>query len=159
MPYLDLLFDKANSVKFTTIVKELESAGILAASKSYPFEFNVEKAYETYSGINVRLRYFVRVTISRNYKANVVKELDVIVRNPQSAAVAITGASETPQPGIKMEVGIEECLHIEFEFDKQKYNLKVRQFIPYRIELAVNIRCSIRTGCYSWENILPSSAH
>ena len=25
-----------------------------------------------------------------------------------------------------MEVGIEDCLHIEFEFDKQKYHLKVR---------------------------------
>jgi hypothetical protein len=24
-----------------------------------------------------------------------------------------------------MEVGIEDCLHIEFEFDKQKYHLKV----------------------------------
>jgi vacuolar protein sorting-associated protein 26 len=119
------MFDKANSVKFTTIVKELESAGVLPTSKTYPFEFNVEKAYETYSGINVRLRYFVRVTISRNYKANVVKELDIIVRNPQNAATALAGATDGPQPGIKMEVGIEECLHIEFEFDKQKYNLKV----------------------------------
>jgi hypothetical protein len=24
-----------------------------------------------------------------------------------------------------MEVGIEDCLHIEFEFDKQKYHLQV----------------------------------
>jgi vacuolar protein sorting-associated protein 26 len=24
-----------------------------------------------------------------------------------------------------MEVGIEDCLHIEFEFDRQKYHLKV----------------------------------
>ena len=26
---------------------------------------------------------------------------------------------------IKMEVGIEECLHIEFEYNKSKYHLKV----------------------------------
>ena len=26
-----------------------------------------------------------------------------------------------------MEVGIEDCLHIEFEFDKQKYHLKVSE--------------------------------
>jgi vacuolar protein sorting-associated protein 26 len=120
----DLLFDKSNSVKFTTIVKELESAGIMTSSKSFPFEFNVEKAYETYSGINVRLRYFVRVTISRNYNSNIVKETDIIVRN--ITPLPVVEVSETPQPGIKMEVGIEECLHIEFEFDKQKYHLKVR---------------------------------
>ena len=29
-------------------------------------------------------------------------------------------------PPIKMEVGIEDCLHIEFEYDKAKYHLKVR---------------------------------
>jgi hypothetical protein len=28
-------------------------------------------------------------------------------------------------PPIKMEVGIEDCLHIEFEYDKAKYHLKV----------------------------------
>ena len=34
-------------------------------------------------------------------------------------------ATTNPAPGIKMEVGIEDCLHIEFEFDRQKYHLKV----------------------------------
>jgi hypothetical protein len=33
--------------------------------------------------------------------------------------------TDAPVQGIKMEVGIEDCLHIEFEFDKQKYHLKV----------------------------------
>lgn len=42
----------------------------------------------------------------------------------QSSTPAII--AETPAQGIKMEVGIEDCLHIEFEFDKQKYHLKVR---------------------------------
>ena len=35
---------------------------------------------------------------------------------------------EAPAQGIKMEVGIEDCLHIEFEFDKQKYHLQVTHF-------------------------------
>lgn len=34
-------------------------------------------------------------------------------------------AAEAPATAIKMEVGIEDCLHIEFEYDKQKYHLKV----------------------------------
>lgn len=131
---IDLLFDKSNSIKFTTVVKEIESAGTIWQSKSFPFEFNVEKAYETYSGVNVRLRYFVRVTITRQYKSNIIKEQDIIVRNvtPAPAQPAITETKTNEDgtvvpvvpPGIKMEVGIEECLHIEFEFDKQKYHLK-----------------------------------
>jgi vacuolar protein sorting-associated protein 26 len=32
--------------------------------------------------------------------------------------------SDQPAQGIKMEVGIEDCLHIEFEFDKQRYHLQ-----------------------------------
>lgn len=29
---------------------------------------------------------------------------------------------------IKMEVGIEDCLHIEFEYNRSKYHLKVPSF-------------------------------
>ena len=31
--------------------------------------------------------------------------------------------SDAPQAPLKMEVGIEDCLHIEFEYDRQKYHL------------------------------------
>jgi hypothetical protein len=64
---IELCNDKSNSIKFTSLVRELESVGSLSTTKSYPFEFSTEKPYETYSGMNVRLRYFVRVTISRTY--------------------------------------------------------------------------------------------
>ena len=35
-------------------------------------------------------------------------------------------ATESPETNnaIKMEVGIEDCLHIEFEYNKSKYHLK-----------------------------------
>ena len=49
--------------------------------------------------------------------------LNIYVLYEQIANQAI--ALDTPAQGIKMEVGIEDCLHIEFEFDKQKYHLKV----------------------------------
>lgn len=35
------------------------------------------------------------------------------------------------EPNIKMEVGIEDCLHIEFEYNKSKYHLKVRNLSLY----------------------------
>lgn len=60
--------------------------------------------------------------MTRNYSGNFVVERDIAVQNVQSiAAQAI--ASEPPSQPIKMEVGIEECLHIDFEYDKQKYHL------------------------------------
>jgi hypothetical protein len=59
-------------------------------------------------------RYFIRVSISRRM-ADVNKEKDLWVhsfRMPPDSNNAI-----------KMEVGIEDCLHIEFEYNKSKYDL------------------------------------
>ncbi|KAG9884529.1 vacuolar protein sorting-associated protein 26, partial [Aureobasidium melanogenum] len=90
--------------------------GDLQHPQTFPFTFkNVEKPYESYSGINVRLRYFVRVTVSRRMQ-DVVREKDLWVYSyrmpPETNSV------------IKMDVGIEDCLHIEFEYSKSKYHLK-----------------------------------
>ncbi|XP_033847483.1 vacuolar protein sorting-associated protein 26A-like [Periophthalmus magnuspinnatus] len=75
----------------------------------------VEKPYESYTGANVRLRYFLRVTIVRRL-SDLVKEYELIVH--QLATYPDVNNS------IKMEVGIEDCLHIEFEYNKSKYHLK-----------------------------------
>jgi vacuolar protein sorting-associated protein 26 len=83
----------------------------------YPFEFEgIEKPYETYYGINVRLRYYLRVTIQKQYGSNVVKEFDFCVRG--------VGDQAELNPSIRMEVGIEDCLHIEFEYNRSKYSLQ-----------------------------------
>ena len=57
-------------------------------------------------------RYFLRVKITRHMAYDIVKTLDFAVQNVM------------PDPeinnSIKMEVGIEDCLHIEFEYNKCK---------------------------------------
>lgn len=68
-----------------------------------------------FSGVNVRLRYFLRVTIVRRL-TDIVKELDI--------AVHTLSSYPEMNSSIKMEVGIEDCLHIEFEYNKSKYHLK-----------------------------------
>jgi len=73
--------------------------------------------------MNTRLRYFVRVTMTRSYNNNVVEEKDFVVQN-QQLAMAQQIANEPPQQPVKLEVGIEDCLHIEFEYDRQKYHLQ-----------------------------------
>jgi vacuolar protein sorting-associated protein 26 len=114
---IELFYDKSNGSEFTQLVTELSPPGVLTQSTDFPFEFdNVEKQFESYNGLNVRLRYYVRVTVTRSYSSNIYKEQDFWVQC----------LNEKPEinTAIKMEVGIEDCLHIEFEYDKGKYNLK-----------------------------------
>lgn len=65
--------------------------------------------------MSANLRYFVRVTVSRRLQ-DVFREKDLWVYSyrmpPETNSV------------IKMDVGIEDCLHIEFEYSKSKYHLK-----------------------------------
>jgi vacuolar protein sorting-associated protein 26 len=97
-------------------VRDLEPPGSLSDDVMYDFQFNrVEKQFETYNGIVVKLRYFLHVVINRNYN-RITKEEEFIVCNAGSEP-------DTNRP-IKMEVGIEECLHIEFEFNHSKFHLK-----------------------------------
>jgi len=97
-------------------VQELAIPGEMRQPQSFDFEFkNVEKQYESYHGINVKLRYFVRVTISRRL-TDIVNEKDIWV---YSYRMPVDSNSS-----IKMEVGIEDCLHIEFEYNKSRYHLK-----------------------------------
>ncbi|XP_072980225.1 vacuolar protein sorting-associated protein 26B isoform X2 [Typha angustifolia] len=114
---IELYFDRGNFYDFTSLVRELDVPGEIYERKTYPFDFStVEMPYESYNGANVRLRYTLKVTVSRNYVSNIVEYQDFWVRN------------YTPTPtinnSIKMEVGIEDCLHIEFEYNKSKYQLK-----------------------------------
>ncbi|KAK8793016.1 hypothetical protein WA538_002527 [Blastocystis sp. DL] len=96
--------------------KELESAGSIMGRKSFKFSFKkVSKKYESYYGINVRVRYYLRVVASRPYRANLVEEKELWIikkdKEPQGC-----------RP-IRMEVGVEDCLQIEFRFDKDTYCL------------------------------------
>lgn len=175
----EMFYDRGNYYEFCSAVRELSIPGVLTASKvgsrqsvlvfaypplpnhhmsppsrtpnqEYKFDFTAQKPFESYNGLNVRLRYFIRVTVSKNYSSNSVKEQDFIVQklgkvsstaywrrkkekpalpNPIFLLLCHPCCEQAPAPDsvvpIKMEVGIEECLHIEFEFDKQKWVLEI----------------------------------
>nr|CAG4640833.1 EOG090X05H4 [Eulimnadia texana] len=113
---IELYYDRGNHHEFTSLVKELARPGELQHNASYDFDFSqVEKPYESYTGINVKLRYFLKVTIVRRL-TDIVKELDL--------AVHTLSSYPEMNSSIKMEVGIEDSLHIEFEYNKSKYHLK-----------------------------------
>lgn len=113
---IELYYDRGNHHEFTSLVRELARPGELTSNVSYDFEFNqVEKPYESYTGTNVRLRYFLRLTVVKRI-SDLVKEQDIVVHT----------LSHYPDmnSSIKMEVGIEDSLHIEFEYNKSKYHLQ-----------------------------------
>lgn len=55
--------------------------------------------------------YFIRVTVARRM-ADVLKERDLWVHSYRMPPES--------NNSIKMEVGIEDCLHIEFEYNKSR---------------------------------------
>ncbi|KAI9495867.1 putative PEP8-vacuolar protein sorting/targeting protein [Zychaea mexicana] len=113
---IELFYDRGKPHEFLTLSQELAAPGELRQNASFDFEFKrVEKQYECYHGINVKLRYFVRVTISRRLQ-DLDSERDIWVYSYRMP----TDINNS----IKMEVGIEDCLHIEFEYNKSKYHLK-----------------------------------
>eukprot|EP00521_Asterionellopsis_glacialis_P007117 CAMPEP_0195284120 /NCGR_PEP_ID=MMETSP0707-20130614/2436_1 /TAXON_ID=33640 /ORGANISM="Asterionellopsis glacialis, Strain CCMP134" /LENGTH=397 /DNA_ID=CAMNT_0040343421 /DNA_START=103 /DNA_END=1296 /DNA_ORIENTATION=+ len=103
---------------FISLSKELSPPGVLYNPKTeIPFLFkNMDKELESYSGRNVSVRYFVRVIIERKFLPPISKEQDVWVQ--------ICTTPPTESQAIKMEVGIEDCLHIEFEYDRRHYHLQ-----------------------------------
>jgi len=98
--------------------RELEPPGTINESATIPFSFNkVDKQFETYQGRFCRVRYIIKTTVIRkNFSSNIVNEQEIAVQNTTEEVDETTS--------IKMEVGIEECLHIEFEYNKHKYHLK-----------------------------------
>jgi vacuolar protein sorting-associated protein 26 len=113
---IEMFFDRGNHYEFLSLVQELAAPGELQHPQTFEFNFkNVEKQYESYHGINVKLRYFVKVTVSRRM-ADVIREKDIWVYSYK--------VPPEMNSSIKMDVGIEDCLHIEFEYSKSKYHLK-----------------------------------
>ena len=123
---LDFPNDRLQSFDFFVISKDLEAGGTLFESKKFTFRFAaVDKQAESYSGSHARVRWFVRASLLRPYSSTLTEEAEFAVQNllppPEPLGLPVgVGAGV----GIKMEVGIEDALHIEFEFDKQHYHTR-----------------------------------
>jgi len=102
---------------FISLSKELSPPGTLYQDTMLNFKFkNMDKELESYRGRNVAVRYIIKVKVERKFLPPVVKEHDVWVQ--------LLGSAPNHHEAIKMEVGIEDCLHIEFEYDRRHYHLQ-----------------------------------
>jgi vacuolar protein sorting-associated protein 26 len=114
---IEMLFGGGPPFEFTSLVKELDHPGTLDRVKTYHFDFvGMEQPYESYDGLNVRVRYLIRVTLTRHLALNVVKEQDIwLVNLPPPPE--IFSASKT-------EVGVNGFLHIEVHLAREKFHLR-----------------------------------
>jgi len=102
---------------FVSLSKELAPPGTLYQTTELPFLFrNMDKEHESYRGRNVSVRYFVKVVLERKFLPPLQKEHDIWIQ--------VLGQAPTQNEAIKMEVGIEDCLHIEFEYERRVYHLQ-----------------------------------
>ena len=112
--------DKKNESQFITLSKELCPAGkLINQNNKFPFVFNnVEKQYESYRGIEFNVRYILRVIISCSLR-NLTWEREFGVARPETKEILTT-----LNDPIRMDVGIEDWLHLSFELDRTKYSTK-----------------------------------
>lgn len=106
--------------QFITLTKELDPAGTLYNQvNKFKFAFmNVEKDYESYRGIEVNVRYILKVTIASSLRnLSWEREIGVVKPEPKEVLMSLNDP-------IKMEVGIGDWLHLSFELDKSKFSTK-----------------------------------
>jgi vacuolar protein sorting-associated protein 26 len=103
---------------FVSLSKELSPPGTIFQSQMIlPFRFkNMDMEFESYRGRNVSVRYLIKVQIDRKFLPPLTKEHDIWVQ--------MLGQEPMDHEAIKMEVGIEDCLHIEFEYARRVYHLQ-----------------------------------
>ena len=124
-----------SSHEFVSLAREVAPIGAQQGMQAFKFSFgNAELPFDSYVGINGKVRYYLRAVVS--FKAgfgsstNQVKEVDFIVQTVCTPQLPIdpipqpetTGVVVSPG-GVKLEVGIEDCLHIEFVYDKTQFHL------------------------------------
>lgn len=108
--------EKVVSHDVMTLTQDLAMSGMFSAIQILPFSFNqVVFPYETYLSPNVKVRFFAKVIILKSGgfgSSNIVQTFEFVVHNPQLPP------SVEEDSDIKLEVGIEDCLHIEFQYDR-----------------------------------------
>lgn len=110
-----MFYDRGNHYEFLSSTQELTAPGELRVSTTFDFDFkNVEKQFESYHGTNAKLRYIIKVTVARRL-SNIEYYKEIWVHSYKMPPEI--------NDSIKMEVGIEDCLHIEFEYNKSKFAL------------------------------------
>lgn len=120
--------------QFLCLSDDLCPAGDIQHTQSYPFAFkDLAKRYESYRGINVDVNYYIKVTVmrkstditkSKKFWVYLYNDLNSVNDVENEASVDENKNIRNPDKPFRHDIGIENCLHLEFEFSKSQYNLK-----------------------------------
>ena len=126
-----------NINKFLSINYDLCSPGILRNDINYfNYSFNNIKNnfqsnnnnfnnniyfFETFRGQNFSIRFLLKTTIFTSYK-NIIEETEICILNPVSYEDYLN--SESLSKKLKVEIGVENLLHVCFELNKTLFHLK-----------------------------------
>ena len=130
-----------NMNKFLSINYDLCSPGILRNDINYfNYSFNNIKNnfqsnfnnnfnnfnnniyfFETFRGQNFSIRFLLKTTILTSYK-NIIEETEICILNPVSYEDYLN--SESLSKKLKVEIGVENLLHVCFELNKTLFHLK-----------------------------------
>jgi len=104
--------------------------GSLTRNASYEFKFpNPSLTHDSYYGVMFQCRYFIRAILNRSkiLQSNVKNDHDFAVMNIQRLR---------PKKPIMMQVGVDDCLHIKFEYDN--INIAVDAALEGRVKVLSN---------------------
>jgi len=77
---IELVYDRGNHFDFMRLEKVLQPPGTISTEVTFDFDFsNVAMRDDSYNGLNVRLRYYLKFSMERSYAANVIQEQDLWV--------------------------------------------------------------------------------
>lgn len=66
-PSLELFYDRGHHHEFLSLSQELAAPGEMRQAQTFDFNFkNVEKQFESYQGINVKLRCVLAAVVTDN---------------------------------------------------------------------------------------------
>lgn len=107
------------AINFCHLSSSLSAEGKLDGDQitEFPFEFKrVEMAHESFNGRHLQVKYFVKVTIKRGF-GDICNSRNIWIKDFSPVPL-------TPDSGWKLEVGLEDQLHINFTSQKSRFSLK-----------------------------------
>ena len=118
---IDNYRDRNLSSRFISLTNDLSPPGsILNEMNFFDFEFSgVDKQFETYRGKLMGIKFILQVTIQIPYKPQ-TEETEIVILNPQDSEDFF----KLDNSCLKVEIGIQNVLHVCFQLDKTNFHLK-----------------------------------
>ena len=112
--------------RFLSLTNNLSTSDILNKENNiYDFEFkSVEKQYDSYKGKKFSIKYLLLVTVDLGFDSIIKKEKEICIFNCDKNLKRINQLFINDNNKIRVEIGVENLLHVCFELDRKNYHLK-----------------------------------